>query len=116
MDLFAGKKLMDEGITAEALDAITGDIMPTLTEEEALKIAHARVCNLIIEDKKQPEKRRERAARGFHNRSEERKAKRALVAKIRRYHRYADGQRDSDIQARRIRKKRANVARRLSNA
>lgn len=116
MDLFAGKELMDQGITAEALEHISGNIVPALSDEEAAKVARQRMLALIMQDRDENPNRRIRAGRGFANRSEERKAKRTVVAQIRRYHRLVDGQRAAEIAKRRLKKKRANVARRLSNA
>lgn len=110
--LMEGKKLMEEGINAEFLDSLTGNIIPDLDPEAQARIARARMVNSIIENVNENPNRRARAVRGFINREEERKLRRTVVAQVRRYHRYVDGQRFAEIEKRRIRKKRANAARR----
>lgn len=106
-DLMGGYKLMKEGVTAEMLDSLTGDVVAPLSDEEAAKVARQRMLSSLIEDRKQPKSRRERAARGFANRSEERKARRSLVAQIRRYHRLACGPRTEELKARALKRRKA---------
>lgn len=113
MDLFAGKALMDQGINAEMLQELTGEILPTKYEER-LKIARRNMLREIADDPNEDGYRRERARRGFASRKEERDAKKSVTAQVRRYHRMVDGQWANMIADRRAKKKRANTARRIT--
>lgn len=113
MDLFAGKELMDQGINAEMLQELTGDILPQ-EYSERLKIARRNMLREIADDPEEDGNRRARARRGFASRKEERDARKGVVAQIRRYHRMVDGQMFNRIADRRAKKKRANTARRTN--
>ena len=113
MDIMAGKALMDMGINAEMLEELTGNILPEKYEER-LKIARRNLLRAIADDPNEDGNRRARARRGFASRKEERDAKKNVTAQIRRYHRMVDGQWANVIADRRAKKKRANIARRIT--
>lgn len=106
-DLFAGKKLMDMGLTAEALSELSGDIFKKPEQELAPEvIARARVINEIKVTETNP-KRVERLDRGFLSRKEERDAKKRLKASVRRYHRLTNGPRTAELKARAMKTRKA---------
>lgn len=111
MDLFAGKDMMESGITAEMLEELTGDI---ISKEKRAEFARRDMLQSIVMDDEAHPNLRMRASRGFMNRKEERDAKKSVKAQIRRYHRIVDGEMFAKIEKRRIKKKRGNQARKAN--